>query len=93
MEGEEFPEQGPAQSLLQSHDQMHDLGQGSGQVGATLQETGELRGDPRFLTALDLEQHILLGREVKVEGAVGDSGRGHDRAHLRFRHPGSLELG
>ncbi len=36
---------------------------------------------------------MLLGREVEEEGAVGDSGRGDDRADIGLGHTRSLELG
>ena len=44
---------------------------------------GELHGDPRFLTVLQLQQNVLFGGEVEVERPVRDACGGHDGARLR----------
>ena len=57
------------------------------------QKPGEFGGDARLFATLQLEQHVLLGGEMKVEGAVRDTGGGNDRTHIGSRHARTLELG
>ncbi len=56
-------------------------------------EPGELGRDACFLATLQLQQNVLLGREVKVEGAVRDARGSHDRTHIGAGHARALELG
>ena len=58
-----------------------------------VQESRELGRDPRFLAALQLEQHVFLGGEVEEEGSVRDACGGDDRVHIGAGHPATLELG
>ena len=57
------------------------------------EEVGELCAYPRLLGPLKLGQHVLLGREVKVERPARDPRLLGDEADVGRRHPGLLELG
>jgi hypothetical protein len=93
MRRENIFEEAFTEPLLKTGDQPGDFGQGGRQIVRAVEEPGELGRDPRLLAALQFEQHMLLGREVEVEGSVGDTRRGHDGGDLGAGHARPGELG
>ena len=93
MQGQKVFEQHVTEPSFQADDEPHRLAQSVLQGVRLLEELRVQLGDTYLFALLEFEQHMFLGGEVKEERAVCDTSRSDDRAHVRFCHPGALELG
>jgi hypothetical protein len=53
----------------------------------------QLFGDTFLFAPFEFQQHVFLGREMKEERAVCDSGGRDDRADVRVCHTAPFEFG
>ena len=82
-----------AEAALQAQDESNCLFERGGQIVCGAHIAVELFGDAFLFAPFEFQQHMFLGREMKEESAVRDSGGRNDRADVGVCHAAPFELG
>ncbi len=79
VQSEHVPENRWAQTFFRAEHVLHELVEHRRQIAGG---AAEFADDPGFLGALHLDEDVLLGREVEVEGPAGHARVGDDGADV-----------
>ena len=93
MQSKKVFEEAGAEAALQTQDESNCLSECGGQIVRGVNIAVELFGDALLFAPFEFQQHVFLGREVKEESAVCDSGGRDDRPDVGVCHACAFELG
>src|ERR1700722_12782811 len=93
MQSQKVFEEACTETALQTQDESNGLFERGGQIVCGAHIAVELFGDAFLFAPFEFQQHVFLGREVKEESAVCDSGGRNDRADVGVCHAAPFELG